>query len=261
MGETYRSETSTEGRPDGAAFDHTPAPGEGKPEAKEAEERRNSLEQGDLIAGKFTSQEELVKAYNALSTKLGSKEPDPEPKPEVKPPEESDGFIKKVEDKGIDFDALNTEFAESGELSADTMASLTKRGIPQEMVEAYIQGQEALVAGAVGALSEIAGSKDALALTLEWATENLSEAEIDTYNEAMKSGNVAMTTTLLRGIVAAYRADVGDDPSNIKGPGGIPTGTSPFKSNDEMNTAMADPRYRTDPTYRDGVVARISAGM
>ncbi len=266
MGETYQTASGGD-RGDGAAFGHTPVPtGEGKPKADEADEGArtgNVLEKGDLLAGKFTSQDELIKAYNELQAKLGGREPEPDPvvKPDLKPAEETDGFITKAAEKGIDFDALNAEFADTGELTAETMATLTKRGIPQEMVEAYIQGQQSLVAGAVATLSEIAGGKDNLGLALEWATENLSDAEIDAYNGAMKSGNVAMTTTLLRGIVAAFRADVGEAPRNLVGEGGLPAAVAPFRNSAEQNEAMQDKRYSTDTAYRDSVIARIAAGM
>jgi hypothetical protein len=61
--------------------------------------------------------------------------------------------------------------------------------------------------------------------------------------------------------VAAYRADVGEAPSNIAGESSRPAGVKPFASDAEMNLAMQDPRYSTDPTYRDSVIARISASM
>jgi hypothetical protein len=277
MGETYRA-TSGGSREDGAAFDHTPTPGEGKPPAGEADEGRsgNALESGDLLAGKFTSQEELVKAYNELQQKLGGKVPPPDPNvdgrtikepegdtpvPDLTPDADTDGLIKKVEDTGIDVEALNREFGETGELSQETMDGLTKRGIPQEMVEAYIAGQQSLATNAINTLAEVAGGKDQLAQTLQWAGENLSDAEIDAYNSAMQQGNVAITQTLLRGIVAAYRADVGEAPSNIAGESSRPAGVKPFASDAEMNLAMQDPRYSTDPTYRDSVIARIAASM
>ena len=263
MGETFRAQ-SGESREDGAAFAHTPAvPGEGKPAAASADEGRNPLEGGDaLLAGKFTSQEELVKAYNELQSKLGGKQPEPEVEtPEPDPLPDTDGRIKKAEDTGIDVDALNKEFADNGELSQDTMDSLVKRGIPQEMVEAYIAGQQSLVTNAISTLAEVAGGKDQLAQTLAWAGENLSDAEIDAYNGAMEAGNVAITQTLLRGIVAAYRADVGEAPRGIHGEQSRPAGVKPFANDAAMNHAMQDPRYRTDPEYRDSVIARISAGM
>ena len=261
MGETYRSESGGV-REDGAAFGHTPVPGEGKPLASEADEGRqgNALEGGDLIAGKFTSQEELVKAYNELQSKLGGRTPEPEPTPEPVP-EDTDGLIKKAEDRGIDVEALNKEFGDTGELSQATMDDLAKRGIPQEMVEAYIAGQQSLVSNAISTLAEVAGGKDQLAQTLAWAGENLSDAEIDAYNSAMQQGNVAITQTLLRGIVAAYRADVGEAPRGIHGEQSRPAGVRPFANDAEMNVAMQDPRYASDPTYRDEVIRRIAASM
>lgn len=257
MGETIRSVSGGE-REDGAAFDHTPAPGEGKPDASTADEGAAD----DKILGKFETQEDLVKAYQELQQKMGGKAAEETVTPDPDPiPENTDGLIKKVEDSGIDVDALNKEFADTGELSQDTMDSLVKRGIPQPMVEAYIAGQKSLVTNAISSLAEITGGKDQLARTLAWAGENLSDAEIDAYNTSMEGGNVAMTQTILRGIVAAFRADVGEESRNIDGEQGRPAGVRPFTNDAEMNLAMADPRYNTDSTYRDSVIARIAASM
>ena len=249
----------------GAAFDHTPVPGQGKEELPADQRVGNPLEEGDKILGKFETQEDLVKAYQELQKKMGGEETDPpvtDPlKKEDPPVENKDGLIKKAADKDIDVEALNKEFGDTGELSQETMDTLTKRGIPQEMVEAYIAGQQALATNAIASLAEVAGGEEGLARTLEWAGDNLSDAEIDAYNEAMQAGNVGMTTTLLRGIVAAYTADVGEAPKSITGESATPSGTKPFANAAEQQHAQADPRYKTDPAYRDSVIARIAASM
>ena len=252
MGETIRSQSGG-AREDGAAFDHTPAPGEGKPDASAADEGAGGDEK---ILGKFETQEDLVKAYQELQAKLGGKTaeeetvtPDPDPIPE-----NTDGLIKKVADAGIDVDALNKEFADTGELSQETMDSLVKRGIPQPMVEAYIAGQKSLVTNAISSLAEITGGKDQLAQTLSWAGENLSDAEIDAYNSAMEGGNVAMTQTILRGIVAAYRADVGEESRNIDGEQGRPAGIKPFANDAEMILAESLPTHQLS---NDGFAAGV----
>lgn len=268
MGETYRAEQGGE-RADGAFFDHTPTPNaEGdKPQAEGMEGGRegNALEDGDLIAGKFTSQEELVKAYEELQRKMGSQgsEQAVEEQPAEQPAPELDegGLIQKASEKAIDIDALTAEFQQNGELSEATVEALTKRGIPREMVDAYIAGQQALADTAVDTLANTVGGREELARTLEWAGENLSDAEIDAYNEAMKAGNFGATKALLRGIRAAYEAEVGQAPRGVAGERGGVAGLRPFGSDAEMNAAIADPRYETDPAFRDEVIKRVGLMM
>lgn len=254
MGETFRAEsggTSEEGYTTGAV-----PPGYDKQPPPEADEGK--------IAGKFTSQEELVKAYKELEQMLGSRKAEtPAPVQEEKPaeaaPENTEGLIQKAEDKGIDVDALTQEYIEKGALSDETIAGLEKRGIPRQMVEAYVEGQKALADNAVNVLAEVAGGRDEFSRVLEWAGENLSDEEIEAYNSAMKAGNVGQTKVLLRGIVAAYRTEVGEAPRGLTGERGSPTPEAAFTSDAAMNKAIQDPRYRTDPDYRASVERRIAA--
>jgi hypothetical protein len=62
----------------------------------------------------------------------------------------------------------------------------------------------------------------------------------------------------LRGIVAAYKDAVGQEPSLVTGEAMPRAATAqPFRSRAEMVRAIQDPKYDKDPAYQKDVQARI----
>lgn len=127
-------------------------------------------EETPLLAGKYKSAEELEKAYVELQKKLGSPEPEQAEKAAVEAVGEAD-FLKMQE-----------EYAEKGSLSEETFKSLEGRGIPRKMVEAYIEGQQALADRQTQAVyAEIGGEQEYQTL-IQWASKNLDSDEITVFN-------------------------------------------------------------------------------
>ena len=94
-----------------------------------------------LIDGKFKSQEDLLKAYKELEKKLHS--PNQE-ETEVVPQATTEAEAKEVvEAAGLDFSNLYTEFQTNGALSEASYKALAEKGIPEDVVNAYIEGQAA----------------------------------------------------------------------------------------------------------------------
>ena len=58
------------------------------------------------------------------------------------------------------FDKFATEFADKGELSAESFTELEQMGYPKEMVETYIKGMTAAQTADVDAVMQTAGSND-----------------------------------------------------------------------------------------------------
>lgn len=108
----------------------------------------------------------------------------------------------------------------------------------------------------VEALQDMAGGEQQYEQMLGWASENLSEAEIDMYDDVMDSGDPAACFFAVQALMARYADSTGVD-------GELLTGKSPttvaqgFRSQAELVQAMSDSRYESDPAYRADVINKL----
>lgn len=216
--------------------------------------------------GGYASVEELVAAHEALkatSTTTETAEAEAgstETKPALEVPEtpSADTAQETVESKGLDWNALNGEYAEHGKLSDETYASLDKAGIPREAVDTYIRGKQAEAdaydAGVYGA----AGGAEEYASLVQWAASALTADEKAAFNQAVTSGNAASAKLAVEALAARKAAVRGTPPSNaLKGSAALPAGSKPFRSQAEVTAAMNSKQYKTDPAFRAEVVERL----
>lgn len=91
---------------------------------------------------------------------------------------------------------------------------------------------------------------------MEWASDNLSDSEIEAFNDIMEQGNQAAMQMAVRGLQARYTQTVGQPSRLIQGETTGPT-SGTFRSIAELTEAMKDPRYQKDPAYRRDVENRL----
>ncbi len=163
---------------------------------------------------------------------------------------------KEAVKAGVDFEALSTEYNSKGELSEASYKDLEAKGFPKQVVDDYIAGQKARNDIQTQALSEIVGGPDNLPKVLEWAAENLTPEEITAYNEAA-NGSAAQRKLALQGVYARYSDAEGVAPKLVTGSVTNNSSNDVFKSAHAMTKAMEDPRYWSDPDYRDDVSAKV----
>jgi hypothetical protein len=220
-------------------------------------------ENNELIAGKFKTQEDLLKAYKELETKLGTREeqnPDPAPDPAKITPTEEGGTPEGT--KGVTLDNALNELSENNEISEETYKALeAQKGLSRSDVDTWAAGVRARSTQLLTDLQATAGGADALKGVLDWASQNASAEEIAAYNEAVDAGNVTAAKMFLRAMRAAYVEAEGKSP-NLIGGENVPRNSGsvrPFKSQAAMANAMTDPKYVNDPEYREEVDARVAA--
>lgn len=244
-------------------------PNEPKPEPKADEQK--------LLAGKYKTVEELEKAY-AEAQKLISKKADPkeepkaadekpadgDPKPEDKPKEgeeapKEEPKADEAEKPPVDFVALNAEFAEKGELSAESLASLEKAGIPPEAAGLFFAGVEAIQTLRANEVHSLAGSKEAYDSLVEWGSKNLSEAERDAFDGAVDKAILEGDTSALKLLVPGIQARMkGDGPEYVTTkPTGGASAIKPFATLSEQSAAIQDRRYGRDAAYTREIEKRI----
>ena len=211
----------------------------------------------EWLPEKFNSVEDMASAYESLEQKLGSQDDDEEYYEEEYEEGDVEEIAEELEEMGVDFDALSQEFAELGGLSEDSYDSLIEAGIPRSMVDQFIDGQMAVATQMQQEAFAQVGGQEAYEDMVTWASDNMPEASIDAFNNAVNSGNIETANLAIQGLQAKYRSVNGSEPSLIMGETKSVTG-GVFDSAAQLTAAMRDPRYSTDSAYRQSVAAKLS---
>jgi hypothetical protein len=215
--------------------------------------------ESQLLAGKYENAEELEKAYLELQQKLGGGEEPQETEEEVEEEE-----VETPVAHGLITDA-SSEYAENGELSAETMAKFSEMST-SDLVQAYIEMQANqtsapaptpdLSEAEVNQVKNYAGGADSYTQLMTWAGENLPEASVAAFDSVVESGNVQAIQLAVAGVRAEYDRVNGVDGELLTGK--APTATvDAFRSQAEVVRAMSDPRYDDDPAYRQDVFNKL----
>ena len=224
----------------------------------------NQADRPDWLPEKFQSVEQMAEAYSNLEKKLGSQsnktdEPEQEQEEAVTQQEElpsNEEVVQAVNEAGLDFDSLQDEYNELGGLSQETMLELEKAGFPQDLVNSWVQGQEALALSYQTSVYELVGGEESYNSMLEWASENLQEGEVQAYDRAIDSGDLDLVRLAVAGLQNKYQSVEGSDPSLIEGQSSNSTGGT-YGSWAEVTAAMRDSRYDSDPAYRQQVTSKL----
>ena len=222
----------------------------------------------------------LVSVYPDLTLRIGQK------MPEVNTaggafPEETPAFNEQ--DQAILDGQDPQELEQEGELiggkfrSADDLLQayqeLEKKlgEQPQAEVEEYyeedpdIEGvqvpddaqEQSLPAAEESTILETIGGAENLTTIREWAQAELDQDEIDSYNEEVNSGDYTRARNAVQSMFFAYNQAVGQEPSLLGGRISN-NSTDVYRSVQEVEAAMNDPRYLHDTAYTQDVEEKVS---
>lgn len=211
---------------------------------------------------KFKSPEDMAKAYAELESKIGKPaEPkaDPEtpadtPAPADATPDDAD---KALSERGLDMAKFSNEFAEKGELTPESYAELEKAGLTKDIVDQYIEGQKARATQYESSVKAEVGGDENYNQMVTWAKSNMSAEEISAFNNAVSSGDVNQAKLAVLGLSTRYSKANGSDPKRTIG-GGKAGAEDAFESTAQLTEAMKDPRYKSDPAYRNAVQNKLA---
>ena len=262
----------------------------------EAEARDNeTLEQGEkliteqqnLLAGKYKNAEELEKAYLELQKKQGetsTEEAQPETTTE-EPPQyyTEDGSVnydtakevygEKLSDifqnSEIDPFAMNEHFAKNeGSLTDEMYQQLETAGLTRGLVDSYLEGvrqktgiqpqaEAATLSDAeIAEVHGIAGGKDGYEQLMNWASDNMSDADANNFDEVIETGNKAAVTFAVKALMGQYEDAVGRDSNLVQGKASDNTGDV-YRSMAEVVRDMNNPNYDNDPAVRADVQRKL----
>jgi hypothetical protein len=240
------------------------APQEIDPETEEAvdavSEEQTQEDRPEWLPEKFKSPEDMANAYSELEKKMGAGANEQEQEEGETTDEEEQPDDNTKEDTNTNdviVEASKEFFENDGVISEETYKNLAEIGLPKELVDSYAAGQQALQQSEEGSIKSVTeGNWDQMA---EWAANNLSPEEVNTFDEIVQNGTVEQAKLAAKGLYAQYKAENGVSPKLVQG-AVSGSSTMPFKSNQELARAMSDPRYKSgDKSYHEEIDRRIAA--
>lgn len=167
---------------------------------------------------------------------------------------------------GIDLTPYQQEFETTGDVSAENRAKIIegfKKALPDldwdAAVNEFIEGKKALVANDEAMLLDLVGGKEQYATMIQWASQSLSPDEVAAYNRQIKSKDRHAMQFAVEGLRAKYEKANGRIPTRVSGAAGTPDAVGGYRSTAEMMRDMRDPRYSTDPSFREEVAKKLRA--
>ena len=235
------------------------AEGELTTEEKESLEVGEKLaeQQSEMLAGKFKDAEALEQGYIELQKKLG------EPKEEQAEPEQPEA---KEEEKPTDVDSafLDTLWDEAqGEFTKDTIDKL--QGMkPEDVAQMYLEYRanakpeesQSLSEQDITQLKGVVGGEQEYGQMMGWAKDNLSEQEVNMYDQVMDKGDPLAAFFAVQALTYRFNDSRGVDGEMLQGKA-AKTEADTFKSQAQVVKAMSDPQYEKDPAYRQAIYDKL----
>ena len=219
--------------------------------------------QEQLLAGKYENAEQLEKAYIELQSKLGERS-STEQEPEGDAPEEveyeEEELQEEVEwsDAAVAIANAAGQYNETGEISDEMMQQLSQMS-SEELVQAYVEHfaddipAPDLSVQEVNQIKNFAGGEDSYNELVGWAAENMDSSYLEAFNGLVDSGDLPTIQLAVAGLMATYQETNGYEGRMLSGTAAQDTSLPVFRSQAEVVAAMSDPRYDTDPAYRQDV--------
>ena len=220
-------------------------------------------QESDLYAGKFENAEELENAYLELQRKLGSNDDD---EVEDTTLDEDEVDYDEATVAGIELitEASDEYYANEGQVSAETMQKFQEMS-SSDLVNAYMAIQENnpdqggyspdLTDAEMNSVYNSAGGEAEYNRLTSWAADNVPESKLDDFNDIIDRGNETAIQIAVAGLRSEYEAQEGYEGRMLQGRAAAPT--SGFRSQAEVVQAMSDPRYDSDPAYRQDVYDKL----
>jgi len=202
----------------------------------------------------------LLKSQKDAEAALRGKQAEPAKAEEAAAEEtEAEAAPEVKADQTAAVTAASAEFAKDGALSESTYDQLATVGLDRGMVDTYISGQQAIVTQLETAAATPFGGMEGYNEAANWAAENLTSDDIAALDVQLTSSNPAIVKAGAEALKARHAAEADITPDvTLSGQGSPSNAGTAFRSGAEMQAAMSDPRYRTDPAFRAEVADKIA---
>lgn len=188
----------------------------------------------DWLIDKFKTASDQAKAYRDLEKKLGAFKG---------APEEYDLTLEGDEFKNAKFDPANPVLQEF-------LADAKAQGVSQEYVTNMLKSYAKLQAISQPDMSKemeklgVNGQQD-LKILLQWGSNNFSKEELGTFKSMFRTAEQVRLFDKIRQLSTKANTQ----PNNTR---------TPVESADKIKQMIHDPRYSSDPTFREEVRSKLA---
>tara|TARA_B100001113_G_scaffold345282_1_gene334694 strand:+ start:516 stop:1298 length:783 start_codon:yes stop_codon:yes gene_type:complete len=230
-------------------------------------EEQDSLEVGEqmqqaedgLLAGKYKDPKDLEKAYAELEKKLGEKSDrdSEEVKSEIETePDEPNNVPNNILDE-------LWEEGQNNNLTKETFDKLQKMS-PVDVAKLAMQSRQQTASSSreftnndVQQIQGLVGGEENYNSLISWASENVSEQEVNMFDAVMDTGNPLAAYFAVQSMALKYSDMNGRDGQMVRGK--APKSTSDvFRSQQELIQAQSDPRYENDEAYQEAILQKLA---
>ena len=214
-----------------------------------------AAQQDNLLAGKYKNAQELEKAYKELESKIGVQEAPPQESANTESTEEKTEVQKEF------LSSLWEESQQEGDFKQETLDKL-KGMNPTDLAQEYLNYrasnlQPELQQKDIDNLYNVAGGKKGYTDMMSWANDNIAKEEIKMYDAVMEKGDPLAAFFAVKALHYRFTDSQGVDGRMLTGKA-VKSEKPGFKSQAALVAAMNDPRYDTDPSYRQEVMEKLS---
>ena len=171
-------------------------------------------------------------------------------------------------DSEIDPWSISQHFYDNeGTITEEMYTSLEGAGLSRSSIDAYLAGKAAqegygteeiqdLSESDVSSIKSVVGGDAEYTKIIDWAADNLPKNDIESFDELISTGNIGAIKLAVNGMKAQYENANGYEGRLYSGKA-PQTSSDVFRSQPELVAAMSDPRYDTDPAYRQDVMQKL----
>lgn len=177
----------------------------------------------------------------------GDVEAQSKPKEAPKPPEETPKLnVNEMIAKQI-----------AGKLSDADIAALEKAGLSKEQLGVLAEAQRTVQVKNNQTLYELVGGEESYKGLKEFAMDNLSDSEIDGFNQALRSGNMKIAEMAVLGLKAMSERNRSKEPAKRLSTDGVSNNSeSAYESQEALIKDLNNKKYDRDPAFTEMVNKR-----
>ena len=220
---------------------------------------RIAEQQEQLLAGKYKDAEALEKAYIELQSKFSNgerEEAPPQEDVEEQPDEPEVNF----------FDALWEESQSDSKGFSDSIQSKLEDMSKSDLADAYLEARSKqnqkptgdITDADISSVKEMVGGEKSYKAMVEWAQKSFNKQEVSMFDRVIESGDRASIFFVVQALQARYASSEGIEGKLLTGRSPRPESKDVFKIQASVVRAMQDPKYDSDPAYRQEVMEKLS---
>lgn len=167
-----------------------------------------------------------------------------------------------VEAAGLNWDEVTEKVAASGELDAADKAKLVEMGIPEVVIDDYVRAVSKEATAHIETVMTAFGGEEGFNTVFEAVQANATDEQKDQIDGLLRDpATFDVGVALANKLAGAEPAAAPLQGKPVAGASNQVTtseaGAKPFETYEAQVAAQGDPRYNTDPEYRDSVIKRI----